>query len=156
MSDSKHARVVGLPINYVLRNPHFSINSGAKFSHIIISLISTRITTITKKYILTTWQIDKLTVQIIRLTRSLKLIRTHLSMYIFWYTSENSKAIIQQKKGSACSLTNIINSWSCYKGRRNMGQMRIRKTKGAIIVERIDKGSSIQSKNMAETNLQSR
>ena len=36
----------------------------------------------------------------------------------FWYTSENTMAIIQQKKGSACSLINIINSWSCYRRRR--------------------------------------
>ena len=32
------------------------------------------------------------------------------------------------------------------KGTLNMGQMRIRKTKGAIMVERLDKGSSIQLK----------
>ena len=43
-----------------------------------------------------------------------------VSMDIFWYTSENTMAIIQQKKGSACSLTNIINSWRCYReGERN-------------------------------------
>ena len=42
------------------------------------------------------------------------------------------------------------------KGTLNMGQMRIRKTKGAIMVERLDKGSSIQLKNMAVTNMQSR
>ena len=30
------------------------------------------------------------------------------------------------------------------KGTLNMGQMRIRKTKGAIMVERLDKGPSIQ------------
>ena len=41
-----------------------------------------------------------------------------VSMDIFWYTSENTMAIIQQKKGSACSLTNIINSWSCYRRRK--------------------------------------
>ena len=34
----KHVRGVGLPINYVLRNPHFCINSGAQFSHITPSL----------------------------------------------------------------------------------------------------------------------
>ena len=39
-------------------------------------------------------------------------------MDIFWYTSENTMAIIQQKKGSACCLTNIINSWSCYRRRK--------------------------------------
>ena len=32
------------------------------------------------------------------------------------------------------------------KGTLNMGQMHIRKTKGAIMVERLDKGSSIQLK----------
>ena len=42
------------------------------------------------------------------------------------------------------------------KGTLNMGQMRIRKTKGSIMVERLDKGSSIQLKNMAVTNMQSR
>ena len=67
-------------------------------------------------------------------------------------------AIIQQKKGSACSLTNIILELlqKKEKGTLNMGQMRIRKTKGAIMVERLDKGSSIQLKNMAATNMQSR
>ena len=38
----------------------------------------------------------------------------------------------------------------------NMGQMRIRKTKGAIMEERLDKVASIQLKNMAVTNMQSR
>ena len=42
------------------------------------------------------------------------------------------------------------------KGALNMEQMRIRKTKGAIMVERLDKGFSIQLKNMAVTNMQSR
>ena len=42
------------------------------------------------------------------------------------------------------------------KGTLNMGQMRIRKTKGAIMVERLHKGASIQLKNMAVTNMQSR
>ena len=32
------------------------------------------------------------------------------------------------------------------KGTLNMGQMRIKRTKGAIMVERLDKGSSIQLK----------
>ena len=35
---SKHVRGVGLPVNYVLRNAHFSINIKAKVSQIIISL----------------------------------------------------------------------------------------------------------------------
>ena len=39
---------------------------------------------------------------------------------------------------------------------RNMGQMHIRKTTGAIMVELLDKGSSIQLKNMAVTSMQSR
>ena len=38
----------------------------------------------------------------------------------------------------------------------NMGQMRTRKIKVKIMVERLDKGSSIQLKNMAVTNMQSR
>ena len=38
MSDSKHVRGVGLPINYVLRNAHFCINIGVQFSQIIPSL----------------------------------------------------------------------------------------------------------------------
>ena len=43
------------------------------------------------------------------------------------------------------------------KGTLNMGQMRIgKKNEGAIMVERLDKGSSIQLKNMAITNMQSR
>ena len=42
------------------------------------------------------------------------------------------------------------------KGTLNMGQMRIHKTKGAIMGDRLDKGSSIQLKNMAVTNMQSR
>ena len=37
-SYSRHVRGVGFPIKYVLRNAHFSINSGAKFSQIILSL----------------------------------------------------------------------------------------------------------------------
>ena len=37
------------------------------------------------------------------------------------------------------------------KGKLNMAQMQIHKTKGAIMVERLDKGSSIQLKNMAVT-----
>ena len=41
------------------------------------------------------------------------------------------------------------------KGTLNMGQMRTRKTKGEIMVERLEKGSSIQLKNMAVTNMQS-
>ena len=36
LSDSKHVRGVGLPINYVLRNAHFCINSGAQFSLLIL------------------------------------------------------------------------------------------------------------------------
>ena len=42
------------------------------------------------------------------------------------------------------------------KGTLNMGQMHIRRTKCAIMVERLGKGSSIQLKNMAVTNMQSR
>ena len=42
------------------------------------------------------------------------------------------------------------------KGTLNLGQMRIRKTKGAVMVERLDKGSSIQLRTMAIINLQSR
>ena len=42
------------------------------------------------------------------------------------------------------------------KGTLNMGQMCIKRTKGAIMVERLDKGTSIQLKNMAVTNMQSR
>ena len=42
------------------------------------------------------------------------------------------------------------------KGTLNMGQMCIKRTKGAIMVERLDKGASIQLKNMAVTNMQSR
>ena len=42
------------------------------------------------------------------------------------------------------------------KGTLNMGQMRIRITKCAVMVERLDKGSSIQLKYMAGTNMQSR
>ena len=37
-----------------------------------------------------------------------------------------------------------------------MGQMRIREKKGEIMVERLDKGASIQLKNMAVANMQSR
>ena len=42
------------------------------------------------------------------------------------------------------------------KGTLNMGQMRIRRTKCAVMVERLYKGSSIQLKNMALTYTQSR
>ena len=42
------------------------------------------------------------------------------------------------------------------KGTLNMGQMCICKTKCAIMVERLDKGASIQLNNMAVTNMQSR
>ena len=42
------------------------------------------------------------------------------------------------------------------KGTLNMGQMHIRRTKCAVMVERLDKGSSIELKNMAVTNMQSR
>ena len=38
----------------------------------------------------------------------------------------------------------------------NLGQMRIRKTKYAVIVERLDKGSSIQLRTIAISNLLSR
>ena len=89
--------------------------------------ISTRITTITKKYIISTWQRNKLTVQLIRLTRSFKLIWIHLwlsqiSTDIFWYTSENIMEIFQQKKGSACSLTNINDYWNYYRRRKRNTQ----------------------------------
>ena len=36
LSDSKHARDVWLPVNYVLRNAHLCIHSGEKLSHMII------------------------------------------------------------------------------------------------------------------------
>ena len=42
------------------------------------------------------------------------------------------------------------------KGILNLGQMRIRKTKGAIMVERLAKGSSIQLRTIAISNLLSR
>ena len=42
------------------------------------------------------------------------------------------------------------------KGILNLGHMRIRKTKGAIMVERLDKGSSIQLRTIAISNLLSR
>ena len=42
------------------------------------------------------------------------------------------------------------------KGTLNLGPMRIKRKKCAVIVERLDKGSSIQLKNMAVTNMQSR
>ena len=42
------------------------------------------------------------------------------------------------------------------KGTLNMGQMRIRITKCAVMVERLDKGSSIKLKTMAVTNMQQR
>ena len=38
----------------------------------------------------------------------------------------------------------------------NMWHMNMRKTKGEIMVERLDKGSTIQLKNMALTNMQSK
>ena len=64
------------------------------------------------------------------------------------------------KEGSACSLTNIFYYWGLLqkkeRGTLNMGKMCIRKTKGPIMVERLDKGSSIQLKNMAVTNMQSK
>ena len=79
---------------------------------------------------------------------------------IFWYTSENTMAIIQQNEG-VCMFSNQYYQLlellqKKEKGTLNMGQMRIRKTKGSIMVERLDKGTSIQLKNMAVTNMQSR
>ena len=38
------------------------------------------------------------------------------------------------------------------KGTLNMGQMRVRRTKYDVMVERLDKGFSIQLKNIAVTN----
>ena len=74
---SKHARGFGLPIKYVIRNAHFSINSGANLSQIIISLHLDK-NYYDYKNISTTWERDKLTVKLSRLTRSLRLIRRHL------------------------------------------------------------------------------
>ena len=42
------------------------------------------------------------------------------------------------------------------KGIFNLGQMRIRRTKCAVMVERLDKGSSIQLRTIAICNLLSR
>ena len=143
-----------MPINYVLRSAHFCINSGAKFSQIILSLHLYKNYYDYKNYILTTWQKDRLMVQLIRLPRSVKLIRTHvwlsqISMDIIWFTSDNTMAIFQQKKGSAFSLTNVINYWSCYRRRRQESSTLDRcayvKTKNAIMT----------IENMAVTNMQS-
>ena len=55
--------------------------------------------------------------QLIRLTRSLKLTPIHLwfQRTSFGPHQKNTMVIIQQKKGSACSLTNIINYWNYYR-----------------------------------------
>ena len=65
----------------------------------------------------------------------------HLLVHIRTYNGDYQLLELLQKKD---------------KGTLNMGHMRIHKTKGAIRVERLDKGSSIQLKNIAVTNMQSR
>ena len=143
-----------MPINYVLRNAHFCINSGAKFSHIILSLHLYKNYYNYKKYIyiLTTWQrqangatnsLDKKfeidTDTFVVVTN----FNGHLLVHIRKYNGD-----FPTKEG-VCMFTNQYYQLlellqKKEKGTLNMVQMRIRKTKGAIMVERLDKESSIQ------------
>ena len=64
-------------------------------------------------------------------------------------------------KDGVCMFTNQYQQllellWKKEKGILNLGQMRIRKTKYAVMVERLDKGSSIQLRTIAISNLLSR
>ena len=64
-------------------------------------------------------------------------------------------------KEKVCMFTNQYQQLLALLGKKekgilNLGQMRIRKTIGAIMVERLDKGSSIQLRTIAISNLLSR
>ena len=119
-SYSKHVRGVGLPIHYVLHNPLFSIISGAQLSHIILSLhLYNNYYDYKKIYIN-----HMAKRQANGATNSLdKKFEIHTDTFVVVTTFnghllENTMAIIQQKKGYACSLIKINNFWSCYRRRR--------------------------------------
>ena len=79
------------------------------------------------------------------------LLNGHLLVHIRTYNSEEGVCMFSNQY---YLLRELLQKKE--KGTLNMGQMRIRKTKCEIMVKRLDKGSSIQLKNMAVTSMHSR
>ena len=146
----------------MLRNAHFCINIGEKFSQIIPSLqellrlqkiyninmarrqVNGATNSLDKKF-----EIDTDTFVVVTNFNG------HLLVHIIKYNGN-----IPTKEG-VCMFTNQYYQLlellqKKEKGTLNMGQIRIRRTTYAVMVERLHKGSSIQLKSMAVTNMQSR
>ena len=147
-----------MPIDYVLRNPHFIINSGAQFSHITPSLLRLQkyINNMAKRQANgATNSLDKKfeidTDTFVVVTNFNGHLLEHIRKYNGDYPTKEGVFMFSNQYYQLLELLQKKE-----KGTLNMGQMRIKRTKGAIMVERLDKGSSIQLKNMAVTNMQSR
>ena len=157
MSDSNHVRGIGLPINYVLRNPHFSINSGAQFSHITPSLqellrLQKYINNMAKRQANgATNSLEKKFDTFVVVTNFNGHLLVHIRKYNGDYPTKEGVCMFSNQYYQLLELLQKKE-----KGTLNMGQMCIKRTKGAIMVERLDKGASIQLKNMVVTNMQSR
>ena len=161
MSDSKHVRGIGLPINYVLRNPHFSINIEAQFSQIIPSLqellrLQKYIINMAKRQVKgatnsldMNFEIDKDTFVVVTNFNGHLLV--HIRKYNDDYPTKEGVCMFSNQYSQLLELLQKKE-----KGTLDMGPMRIKRTKCAVMVERLDKGSSIQLKNMAVNNMQSR
>ena len=149
-----------MPINYVLRNPHFSINSVAQFSHITPSLqellrLQKYINNMAKRQANgATNSLDKKfeidTDTFVVVTNFNGHLLVHIRKYNGDYPTKEGVCMFSNQYYQLLELLQKKE-----KGTLNMGQMRIKRTKGAIM-EQLDKGSSIQLKNMAVTNMQSR
>ena len=150
-----------MPINYVLRNPIFSINSGAQFSHITPSLqellrLQKYINNMAKRQANgATNSLDKKfeidTDTFVVVTNFNGHLLVHIRKYNGDYPTKEGVCMFSNQYYQLLELLQKKE-----KGTLNMGQICIKRTKGAIMVERLDKGTSIQLKNMAVTNMQSR
>ena len=161
---SKHARGIGLPINYVSRNAHFSINSGDLIDYSITPSLqelprlqkNIYINNMAKRQAISeTNSLDKK----FEIDTDIFVVVTnfngHILVHIRKYNGDfATKEGVYMFTNQYYQLLELLQKKE--KGTLNMGQMRIKRTKGAIMVERLDKGSSIQLKNMAITNMQLR
>ena len=139
----------------MLRNPHFSMNIGAKFSQIILSLhlyknyydydIAKRQANGETESLDKKFEIDTDTFVVV------SNFNGHLLVYIRKFNGN-----FPTKEG-VCMFTNQYQLLLELLGKKetgilNLGQMRIRRTKCAVMVERLDRGSYIQLRTIAISN----
>ena len=143
----------------MLRNPHFSINIGAKFSQIILSIhlyknyydynMAKRQANGKTKSLDKKFEIDTDTLVVV------SNFNGHLLVHIRKFNGD-----FPTKEG-VCMFTNKYQQLLELLGKKeksilNLGQMRIIRTKCVVMVERLDKGSPIQLRTITIINFLSR